>query len=126
MKKVIYTLLLFCAACHSTATKEEPAPTNPTDKKLFNVPTNFPTPVYEEDKSPVTEAGFLLGRTLFYDGRLSRDGTISCGECHRQEYAFTPVSYTHLDVYKRQAWNNQFWIFSPAGQVALQGGKRST
>ena len=30
-----------------------------------------------------------MGRTLFYDGMLSRDGTISCGECHRQEYAFT-------------------------------------
>ncbi len=36
-----------------------------------------------------TEAGFTLGKTLFYDGLLSRDGTIACGECHRQPNGFT-------------------------------------
>jgi cytochrome c peroxidase len=30
-----------------------------------------------------------LGRWLFYDGRLSRDGTISCASCHRPENAFS-------------------------------------
>lgn len=89
MKKVVYTILLFCVACTSNSTEEEPSPTNPTEKKLFNVPSNFPKPVYTSEEFPITEAGFALGRTLFYDGRLSRDGTISCGECHRQEYAFT-------------------------------------
>lgn len=31
----------------------------------------------------------MLGRSLFYDGRLSRDGSISCGSCHIQFYAFS-------------------------------------
>ena len=30
-----------------------------------------------------------LGRSLFYDTRLSRDGSMSCATCHRQELAFT-------------------------------------
>ena len=30
-----------------------------------------------------------LGRRLFFDPRLSRDGTVSCATCHRPELAFT-------------------------------------
>lgn len=57
--------------------------------ELFSVPANFPKPVYDFSKNPVTKEGFELGKTLFYDGDLSRDGTISCAECHNQPYAFT-------------------------------------
>ncbi|MGB0863825.1 MAG: cytochrome-c peroxidase [Saprospiraceae bacterium] len=39
--------------------------------------------------NPVTEEGVELGRHLFYDPILSRDSTISCGSCHRQEVAFS-------------------------------------
>jgi cytochrome c peroxidase len=58
-------------------------------EKLFAVPANFPNPVYDFAKNPITQDGFLLGKELFYDGDLSRDGTISCAECHSQPYAFT-------------------------------------
>ena len=64
-------------------------PVNNEEKPLFEVPSNFEEPVYDLSKKPVSEAGFQLGRKLFYDGRLSRDGTISCAECHSQPYAFT-------------------------------------
>jgi cytochrome c peroxidase len=43
----------------------------------------------------VTPEKVRLGRWLFYDTRLSADGTISCATCHRPEHAFsepTPVS----------------------------------
>src|SRR5882757_1360648 len=30
-----------------------------------------------------------LGKKLFFDTRLSRDGTISCSTCHKPELAFT-------------------------------------
>ncbi|MEJ7662110.1 MAG: cytochrome-c peroxidase [Hymenobacter sp.] len=40
-------------------------------------------------RNPPDEATFELGRTLFYDPRLSSDGTISCGSCHQQSRAFT-------------------------------------
>jgi cytochrome c peroxidase len=33
--------------------------------------------------------GVALGKKLFYEGKLSRNNTISCGFCHIQEYAFT-------------------------------------
>jgi cytochrome c peroxidase len=39
--------------------------------------------------NPGTEAKVRLGRYLFYDRRMSVNGTISCATCHRQELAFT-------------------------------------
>ncbi len=59
----------------------------------FTVPGNFPVPVYGAEKNPPTRAAFELGRTLFYDPRLSRDGTISCGSCHQQFAAFANAGH---------------------------------
>ena len=42
----------------------------------------------------MTTDGFLLGKKLFYDGKLSRDGTISCGSCHIQYSAFSHHGHT--------------------------------
>ncbi len=55
----------------------------------FEVPANFPPPQYDLAANPVTPEGFELGRRLFYDGLLSRDGSISCGFCHQQSAGFT-------------------------------------
>ena len=55
----------------------------------FQKPANFPEPVYHFNTNAVTQAGFELGRKLFYEPRLSRNNTISCGSCHIQSAAFT-------------------------------------
>lgn len=36
----------------------------------------------------ITNAKATLGRVLFYDKSLSIDNSLSCGSCHRQEFAF--------------------------------------
>lgn len=36
----------------------------------------------DSDKNPATPARIALGRTLFYDPRLSKDGATSCNSCH--------------------------------------------
>lgn len=59
-----------------------------TDLK-FDTPANFPPPHYDLATNPITPEGFELGRRLFYDGLLSRDGSISCGSCHQQTAGFT-------------------------------------
>lgn len=55
----------------------------------FSVPSNFPKMVYNIEQNMPTQKGFELGRKLFYDGRLSQDGIVSCGFCHIQADAFT-------------------------------------
>lgn len=55
----------------------------------FYKPEHFPEPAYHFETNAVTQAGFELGRRLFYEPRLSRNNTISCGSCHIQSAAFT-------------------------------------
>jgi cytochrome c peroxidase len=52
------------------------------------LPSGFPPPTIPAD-NPMTEAKIDLGRHLFYDTRLSGNGTQSCASCHEQERAFT-------------------------------------
>lgn len=59
----------------------------------FIVPQGWPAPVYDFSKNPLTEEGIALGKKLFYDERLSRDGNFSCGSCHQQFGAF--ATYDH-------------------------------
>ena len=59
----------------------------------FDIPKGWPQPHYDFAKNPLTEEGFQLGRTLFYDPILSRDNTISCASCHLQATGFTHVDH---------------------------------
>lgn len=52
------------------------------------VPDGFPKPVETFVDNPLTQEGIELGRKLFYDGRLSRDGNFPCASCHQQIGAF--------------------------------------
>jgi len=52
------------------------------------VPRWFPVPRIPVD-NPISEAKVELGRSLFFDERLSGNGTYSCGSCHQQALAFT-------------------------------------
>lgn len=61
----------------------------------FDLPDWAPAPL-EPATNRTTPAKVELGRHLFYDTRLSLDGTMSCASCHEQERAFTdgrPVSF---------------------------------
>ncbi len=55
---------------------------------LWALPANFPTPRVPAD-NPMSEAKVELGRFLFYDRRLSGNGTQACASCHHQDKAFT-------------------------------------
>ncbi len=54
----------------------------------WNLPGGFPRPRVPQD-NPMSWEKVELGRLLFYDTRLSGNGTQACASCHRQEVAFT-------------------------------------
>lgn len=54
----------------------------------WQLPDYVPAPRVPAD-NPMSEAKFQLGRHLFYDKRLSGNGTLACASCHLQERAFT-------------------------------------
>ena len=73
-----------------------PEPTLPaaTLDYSHDFPEHFTTPfVRNADNTPgdnaTTDAGATLGRVLFWDKRLSANGTVSCGSCHRPDAAFS-------------------------------------
>lgn len=64
-----------------------------TEEIKFIIPKGWPKPVYDFSKNQITPEGFKLGRKLFYDPILSRDGSTSCANCHTQWSAFTHVDH---------------------------------
>ena len=98
---LIGSLLLFVLAV-ACQTQNDPNPTpDPvtpqpggggavytTTPVTLRKPANFPDVEYVIAQNPLTVEGIRLGKALFYDPQLSRDGTISCGFCHQQFAGF--------------------------------------
>ena len=69
-----------------------------TDDYELIRPEHFPEIRYTVDNNPVTQQGFELGRKLFFDPRLSADGSISCNNCHQQSRAFSDTPLHPLSI----------------------------
>ncbi|MEZ4891636.1 MAG: cytochrome c peroxidase [Saprospiraceae bacterium] len=121
MKKFALLLVLLTAivfACKKDPVEEQ-AKYDPTPYAI-NL-RDFPDPDFPANNLP-TEAGVALGRMLFYETALSKDGSQSCADCHRQQHAFSDSLQFSIGVEdlpgKRQAmavmnlaWhrNGMFW-----------------
>ena len=59
---------------------------------LITIPLGLDLYLPVPENNPITSEKVALGRQLFFDRRLSRDGTVSCATCHNPNRAFsTPV-----------------------------------
>jgi cytochrome c peroxidase len=56
-------------------------------------PSEWEKPHYDFSKNALTQEKIDLGKALFYEGKLSKDGTISCASCHSQYSAFTHTDH---------------------------------
>jgi cytochrome c peroxidase len=81
----VSALLSGCLESSSTTVDDQGARVSSFD---WDLPESIPLPKEPED-NPMTEAKFQLGRHLFYDRRLSTNGTVSCAGCHQQDKAFS-------------------------------------
>jgi len=84
--RLFWPALLFVmvswASCDSVS--EGPA----FNEYRFEKPPHFPEPTYTFRNNEVSEVGFKLGKSLFFDPSLSRDGSVACSNCHVQSHAF--------------------------------------
>jgi cytochrome c peroxidase len=89
------------------------------DEYIVNFPAHlrsaglFPRPV-ERDKA-------ILGRVLFYDTKLSKDGTIACASCHKQELGFGDDVAFSRGVYNRTTERNSIALASVSNFSAYYG-----
>jgi cytochrome c peroxidase len=81
-------LLLLGEACR----KSDTAATGHTPMQWVK-PEGFPEPLPLFRDNPLTKEGFELGRTLFHDGNLAKDGKISCASCHQPFAAFSTFDH---------------------------------
>ena len=58
------------------------------------------------DNNPQTQEKIELGKKLFFDRRLSGDGTMSCVTCHNPELAFTDGLDISLSYPTTKNWRN--------------------
>jgi cytochrome c peroxidase len=89
---------------------------------MWDLPKGFPAPKIPAS-NPMTAEKVELGLYLFYDKRLSVNGTQACASCHKQELAFTdgkpvgigatgehhprgPMSLVNVAYSATLTWNN--------------------
>ena len=56
--------------------------------------------------SPLAPARVALGQKLFFDARLSADGTVACATCHNPARAFTDGRPTSVGIHGRVGQRN--------------------
>ncbi len=76
-----------------------PAPGSAAHLEPFK---NTPTPV----NNPQTPEKIELGKMLFFDRRLSGDGTMSCATCHIPEFGFSDGEAISLNYPTTKNWRN--------------------
>lgn len=67
---------------------------------------------YVPADNPLTPARIALGEKLFFEKRLSADGTIACATCHQPERAFTDGRPVAEGVHGRRGSRNSMSLFN--------------
>ena len=77
--------------------------------------------------NPITPAKVQLGKQLYFDGRLSRDGTVSCNSCHNLAAAGADTKAVSTGVGGAQGTRNSPTVWNSAFHNAqfLDGRARS-
>lgn len=86
---VLPVFLIVSMLMLSSCSDEVIEPLEKNEAYHLDKPAGFPEITFDVTGNPITVNGIALGKKLFYEGKLSRNNTISCGFCHIQEYAFT-------------------------------------
>lgn len=84
----------------------------------LELPPGFP-PLPDNSAYPMTEASVALGRALFFDPRLSRDGTVACASCHFPDRAFSDTVAISVGIEGRLGMRNAAPLFNLAWHPAF-------
>lgn len=86
-------------------------PSEPKDNLDFLDYMSIPQIVYPDD-NPESEKAWELGKMLFYDSRLSKDGKVNCGSSHNPDLAFSDQSEVSLGAFNRPGARNASPLFN--------------
>lgn len=83
-KLIIFVIVAFAFLLVSCRKEQN---TNGSVFFVPQTPIGFPEMLYPED-NPYSYEAWLLGRSLFYDTRLSLNNDLNCASCHKQNIGF--------------------------------------
>ena len=79
------------------------------------------------EENPLTAEKIELGRRLFFDRRLSRDGSIACASCHDPERAYSDRREVAVGVFGRKGRRNASAIVNRGyGRLFFWDGRAAT
>lgn len=82
-----------------------PADTLPESIDIHMIPAGLPErPV--PDSNPLTDEKVTLGRRLFFDPILSRDGTVACASCHHPTHGFATSDALAIGIEGKEGTRN--------------------
>ena len=88
-----------------------PVPT-PADERLFANGHLRAVPVPADN--PIDSAKVELGKQLYFDKRLSKDGTVSCATCHRPDHGWADTSEVSLGIGNQKGGRNAPTVLNAA------------
>lgn len=104
-RRAPWPILVALGVLHACGTVQREGPSDGTAPFPLHVPDGWPPPPLRAD-NPLTRASVELGRALFFDPRLSRDGTLSCASCHRPGRAFSDTVALSAGVHGHRGMRN--------------------
>ena len=84
----------------------------------FTMSATFPVPDLPRD-NPLIEERVALGRKLFEESALSRDGSISCASCHQSAAAFSDPRAASVGVRGQAGVRNAMPLFNLAWKTSF-------
>jgi cytochrome c peroxidase len=86
---------------------------------------NFPLPKLPRD-NPLIEERVALGKALFHETALSKDGSLSCASCHQAAFAFSDPRRYSEGVEKRVGTRQAMPLFNLAWKSSFFWDGRAT
>ncbi len=85
----------------------------PAAASLPALPLGLP-PLKIPDDNPMTPEKVELGKMLYFDKRVSKDGTVSCATCHDPNMAWTEHEPTSTGIHKQVGGRNSPSVINAA------------
>jgi cytochrome c peroxidase len=112
---VTICVLLSCSRKNDTTTSErvDPPPTPIGAVVEIKAPLGLPPLSLPADNPPTADT-IALGRRLYYDPKLSVDGTVSCASCHNPKLGFSDGQKTSFGVKAQRGGRNAPTVWNAA------------
>lgn len=110
---LISLAMLFVLACDKENNNQSENPAILDETPYVLEYGNLSEPALPED-NPLTIEGVKLGQLLFFEKRMSKDGSQACGSCHIQQDGFSDIRKFSVGVEGKEGGRQAMAIFNLA------------